>query len=525
MRNRIQTLQTWLNHACRIVGIVVVVLLAKDPAWALQVTPSSLTFTVAAGAPDPATQNLTLGNNRSRERNWFAAANVPWITLTPASGTINTEHDLVTVRVTSTGLAAGTYSGTVTITETSFGSRTRRSYLPVALTVTGSAPSAAMQLSPSALSFGGLVGGANPASQAITVSSTGVSSLAWTASDNAPWLTLSPSTGAAPGTVTAAVSLAGLAAGTYNAAITLSAPGVSPKTVPVTLSVTAVSTGASIWNDPSIPAFTGTVGGTPPAAQTITINSTGSAIAWTASENTPWLSLSPSSGSTPGRLTLTVNPAGLAAGTYNGLITLSAPSAANNPKYIPVSLTLSAPVSSSPVIGYAPANLTFSGMAGGANPTAQTLSITNAGTGTLSWSAGDNAAWLTLTPGSGTNAGSVTANVNTAGMAAGTYSAAINLSATGATAKTVPVTLTVSAGGTGSATLSWAANTEPDLAGYRVYVGTQSGTYGPPISVGKVTLHTINSLVKGMTYFFTVTAVDGAGNESPPAAELSKSIF
>jgi hypothetical protein len=39
----------------------------------------------------------------------------------------------------------------------------------------------------------------------------------------------------------------------------------------------------------------------------------------------------------------------------------------------------------------------------------------------------------------------------------------------------------------GQATLRWDANTEPELAGYKLYYGTAPGAYGTPVSVGNVT--------------------------------------
>lgn len=81
---------------------------------------------------------------------------------------------------------------------------------------------------------------------------------------------------------------------------------------------------------------------------------------------------------------------------------------------------------------------------------------------------------------------------------------------------------------TGAATLTWTANTESDLAGYKVYIGTASGTYSFPGSafvVGKVTSYTIPNLPIGQTYFFAVSAYDSAGNESPLSAEVSKSLY
>lgn len=75
----------------------------------------------------------------------------------------------------------------------------------------------------------------------------------------------------------------------------------------------------------------------------------------------------------------------------------------------------------------------------------------------------------------------------------------------------------------GKAVLDWDANTEPDLAGYKVYFGTASKTYGAPIDVGKVTTKTIEPLADG-TYFFAVTAYDTSGNESLFSDEVSKTI-
>jgi len=70
--------------------------------------------------------------------------------------------------------------------------------------------------------------------------------------------------------------------------------------------------------------------------------------------------------------------------------------------------------------------------------------------------------------------------------------------------------------------LAWDANTEPDLAGYRVYYGTASREYGidNSIDVGNTTTYRVDSLLEGVTYYIAVTAYDMYGNESDFSDEV-----
>jgi hypothetical protein len=72
--------------------------------------------------------------------------------------------------------------------------------------------------------------------------------------------------------------------------------------------------------------------------------------------------------------------------------------------------------------------------------------------------------------------------------------------------------------GDGSVKLSWLANTEGDLAGYRVYeAGCASGSNCPYDRIGatQATQMVVAGLTNGTTRFFAVSAVDNDGNESP----------
>jgi len=74
--------------------------------------------------------------------------------------------------------------------------------------------------------------------------------------------------------------------------------------------------------------------------------------------------------------------------------------------------------------------------------------------------------------------------------------------------------------------LSWSPSASSDVAGYRVYWGTGSGSYvqavGAGVNTGSATTYTVTGLTAGRTYYFAVTAYDAAGNESAFSAEASK---
>jgi len=70
--------------------------------------------------------------------------------------------------------------------------------------------------------------------------------------------------------------------------------------------------------------------------------------------------------------------------------------------------------------------------------------------------------------------------------------------------------------------LSWSINLETDLAGYRVYRSEQEGTRGQLLTPDLLPTPAVRdtSVGPGHRYWYTVTAVDRAGNESAPDAPV-----
>jgi hypothetical protein len=69
--------------------------------------------------------------------------------------------------------------------------------------------------------------------------------------------------------------------------------------------------------------------------------------------------------------------------------------------------------------------------------------------------------------------------------------------------------------------LRWQPNPESDLAGYRVHYGTKSDEYEHKIDVGKQTEHRLDNLQESVVYYFSLTAYDQTGNESPYSNQVS----
>lgn len=85
-----------------------------------------------------------------------------------------------------------------------------------------------------------------------------------------------------------------------------------------------------------------------PPNQTLSIwNSGNGMLSWSISDSTPWLSVSPTSGSSAGALgevSLLVDTFGMTTGNYAAIVTISAPGASNTPQTVVVNLAVIPPL-------------------------------------------------------------------------------------------------------------------------------------------------------------------------------------
>lgn len=92
-----------------------------------------------------------------------------------------------------------------------------------------------------------------------------------------------------------------------------------------------------IWLDRSQINFGADTSGTVTGAQIFKIRNHGTGtLNWSVSSNQSWLQGTPDSGTGHGNVSVTVNPAGLSAGTYNGILSILDAGAANSPQSIGV---------------------------------------------------------------------------------------------------------------------------------------------------------------------------------------------
>jgi len=430
------------------------------------VAPTALQFAYQIGTPPTAIaqQRLVITGPAGPWTATVSSSSASWLKVTPGSGSSlpNPEApgDAPVVSIDPTGLGANSYSGQITITAPG-GNTTIQVSLNV-LTSTILVPT------PGSLIFSAQTGQAKPGGQLVFVSysdnSLNLSTSPVTAVSNSDWITL---TGPTQNGVTVNVDQTGKSTGVYTGSITFnSSAGTGLVTVPVVMVVNGGGSGGggggsgSLTFSQSSFAFSATNGFVTPVSSTLTVSAASATsfvgtITYQPNNVGNWLSVTPLSGVTNTNLSLTANASGLANGTYNATISFNVNGVVQT---VAVSLTVgSSGGGNTGNVNVSPTSLSFTAQPGN-NPAVQSLSVTSAsgtaGIGfTVQVSTNGGANWLSTSAGVNNSAPStLTVTVNSAALAAGTYTGNIQIQPNGGATVNVPVTLTVTSPPTVSAT-------------------------------------------------------------------------
>jgi len=366
-----------------------------------------------------------------------------WLTTFPG-GAATTPQNLG-ITVNPTGLAAGTYTGSIDIVSANVANSPQR--IGVTLVI---APNETLAATPGQLSFTQFVGGAAPAEQTVQISAN--TAIPFTVStvlnSGANWLTVTPASGNTTSSVAVRVNGSSLSAGQYTGELVIQSQSAGNTVrVPVTLTVSSART---LTLTPNQLTFTAGANGQAPAAQEIAVTSTGGVINFQATVSTnpvggAWISLAPLTGATPGRLSVSVNPQGLQPGIYRATISVAAEGASNSPQTAEITFTVTGTT-----ISLTPETLTFNYQIGGTLPSIQQVTVGVQGPAvnfTTTSTTDSGGAWLLATPPSGVTPSALAVSVNPQNLSVGTYAGTVTVTAPNAanSPRTVRVALVITA--------------------------------------------------------------------------------
>ncbi|MGO4881398.1 MAG: BACON domain-containing protein [Bryobacteraceae bacterium] len=411
------------------VTIPVTLTVSAEPS--ITATPSTLSFNYTSGGTVPTAQSVAVATSNNAAATVTATPSASWLTAHLSAGTTPTS---VLIGIAPGSMTAGTYNGTVTVSATGFNSAT----VNVSLVITQ--PSAVIQVSGNTAFT--LANTAPPATSTLSISASDGSAQPFTisvANEQYNWVTISPTSGTSPASVTLTANPSGIPPGVYitPVTVTMSNLPIPTKIIPATLTVT----GSNLTATPNMLTFNYQPAATFPPSQTIalTTSSGNTPISIMASSNVGWLTVTSSASATPATLTVAVNPGLLTVGTYYGSVQVKASGSPTVALSIPVMIVVNA----APQISVSPTMLSFAYQIGGAAVTAQSFAVASSSNNTPINYTVTAPSWLQVSPASGATPGSVLVTPNTAGLGPGTYSGNVSVLGLGVGTANVAVTLTV----------------------------------------------------------------------------------
>ncbi|MBU1071986.1 PKD domain-containing protein, partial [bacterium] len=312
-------------------------------------------------------------NTGQGELTWTAAGSAGWLDVDPAGGATTSETDIVVVTIDRSGLDAGAHQGTVDIASN------------------GGAESIAVDLLVSAtpilaVSTQSLDFGADTVHIPFQITNTGQGELTWTVTASAAWLDVEPAAGDTreeTDYILVTVDRTGLDPGAHQGTVDIASSG-GGESITVDMLVSA---------PPALTVSTQLLDfGVEDLELSFEITNTGQGeLAWTVAGSAAWLAVDPAGGATTSEtdvITVTADRSGLAPDVYQDTVDI-----ASNGGQAAVTVTLTVPAPVPPAVALSPLTLDF-----GTATTSLGLDVTNAGEGTLTWTATTEAAFIGLDP-------------------------------------------------------------------------------------------------------------------------------
>ena len=353
------------------IKIVVNTPLTTQPCTLQDPSVSSESFSAQMGSnPKPSSQSFTIGitgactDGVTITPTVTMASGKGWLAVTPSATTITSGSTTFSVNVTSSALALGKYTGSISLATVNGGAPISGSPQTISITLKVTETPPVLALDTNALSFN-LSNGDQAASQPFKIENTGGAPLNWTATLGAPsFVSISSASGTdlaagANTTDSVVVNPAQVHAGPYTATVTIDAVDPltgnvvsgSPAKIAVTITITQPP------SPPSMHLSTQELPLTPPNcvytnSGTLTITNTGGGTlswnvsdpAYTPGQSTGWLSVSPS-GQGSGDATLKFSADGTGSlkfgQKYTATVTIT-PSV-GDPQTVTVSFTIGCP--------------------------------------------------------------------------------------------------------------------------------------------------------------------------------------
>jgi len=492
--------------------VAIPVTLTVSPGALLVVSPlTPATFTAQVGGASQGPLNYTLSSSGTDQVSYAVSATTAsggsgWLAVSQTTGQTGSGSNTLGISVQPGQLAAGTYTGTVTIAAVGpSGGPTANS--PVTIPVVFTVTTGSLVLNPAAVSFSQATGGPPPANQTVAITSSNQPlnfAVSAYAGGSVSWLTVTP-TGSTPGSISVGVDGSKLAQGTYTGTVvvisTTPNAGNSPAFVTVTLVVNAGTISASAQSL----VFTQPVGGPPPAAQPLAVSGTPVAISFqataSASSGGSWLTVSPVSGATPATLQVAIASNSLPIGSYNGVVSIVAAGAVGSPIFTPVILNVVAQDN----LSATPTTVVFNAMPGATATQSQQIQVLSANGPAPYNVTAPAVSFFTVSPTSGTTPDQLTVTVNPTGLATGAYSATFTITSP-SSISTVTATVDLVVGAVAPPVLNAAANAASYSTG-GVAPGENivifgSGIGPPAVAKGTVTNGAVDTSVAATRVLF-----------------------